>query len=45
MDDVMTTVEVLKSGSTGVVLEGSRRTPAALQIASHKPPSLRSGWA
>src|SRR5271165_1433548 len=40
MSGVITAGEILKSGSIGFWLVGSRTTPAALQIASHKPDAL-----
>jgi hypothetical protein len=39
------TIEVLKSGCDEAATGAVRGTPAALQMASHIPPSLRSGWA
>ena len=45
ISDVITTFDILKSGCSDGACVDTRGTPAALQIASQMPLSLRSGCA
>src|ERR1700748_1457312 len=45
MSGITTTLDVLKSGWLTAIWRETRGTPAALQMASQTPDSLRLGWA